>query len=251
MQSTTPWQGEKPCISIGSDPIDKALLGGLPLGSLSLIEGPSGTGKSVISQHLAFGALLAEFGVAYYVHGMDEQGLIEKMNTLYLDVKPFIGEGQLLISPITDFYDGKTDPAGALKKIRQHMQSQAWDINLIVVDSLATLINHAGAAESFDFFLACKEICSWDKSILISLHTSALDPDLLVRLNNLFDTHINLTVEAFSQGIQMKQMHVMNIVKVKNVDLKSKTSIYFEVDTELGRSMNMSLKVLPFFRIKT
>ena len=57
---------DKTSISIGSDPIDKELLGGLPLGSLTLIEGPSRSGKSVICQHYAFGALLAEFGVAPY-----------------------------------------------------------------------------------------------------------------------------------------------------------------------------------------
>ena len=220
------------------------------MGSLTLVEGPSGSGKSVICQHLAFGALLAEFGVAYYVHGMDAQGLVDKMNSLYLDVRPFINEGQMLIYPISDFYDGKNNATEGLEKIRRHMEALAWDINLIVVDSLGSLVNQAGTNDSFNYFLTCKEICSWEKSILFSLHTSSLDPDLMIRLNKLFDTHVSLCIEGFSQGTQMKSMNVFNVEKVKNATLTRKTSIYFEVDTELGRSMNMSLKVLPFFKLK-
>lgn len=50
MPNTLSDQNEKTTISIGSDPIDMALVGGLPLGSLTLIEGSSGTSKSVVMQ---------------------------------------------------------------------------------------------------------------------------------------------------------------------------------------------------------
>lgn len=242
---------ESKSISIGSDPIDKALLGGLPLGSLTLIEGPSRTGKSVICEHYAFGALLAEFGVAYYVGGMTEEDLLAQMSSLYLEVDTFIGEGQLLIYSLTDFFDKNTDADDGLQRLHDHMAELPWDIDIIVIDSLTDMVNQAGQTESFNFFLTCKELCGWNKTMLMALHTSALDPDLLVRLDRLFDTHLVLRLEALSQGTQVKTMHVLDIAKVKNANLSSKTSIYFEVDPELGRSMNMSLKVLPFFKIRT
>lgn len=242
---------EKTSISIGSDPIDKALLGGLPVGSLTLIEGPSRTGKSVICQHYAFGALLAEFGVAYYVGGMTEEDLLAQMNSLYLEVDTFIGEGQLLIYPLTDFFDSKSEDDQALLRLHDHMGELPWDIDVIIMDSLTDMVNQADQTDSFNFFLACKELCSWNKTMLMALHTSALDPDLLVRLDRLFDTHLELRLEALSHGTQMRTMNVIDIAKVKNAKLARKTSIYFEVDPELGRSMNMSLKVLPFFKIRT
>ncbi len=52
-------------------------------------------------------------------------------------------------------------------------------------------------------------------------------------------------------GVRMTSMNVINVVKVKNANLHNMTSIYFEIDPELGRSMNMSFKVLPFFKVKT
>jgi len=242
---------EKGSISIGSDPIDKALLGELPLGSLTLIEGPSRTGKSIICQHYAFGALLAEFGVAYYVGGMMEDDLVAQMNSLYLEVETFIGEGQLLIYPLTDFFDGRSEGDQGLRRLHDHVEELPWDMDVIVMDSLTDMVNQASQLESFNFFLSCKELCSWNKTMLMALHTSALDPDLLFRLDRLFDTHLELRLEALSQGTQMRIMHVIDVAKVKNANLRRKTSIYFEVDPELGRSMNMALKVLPFFKIRT
>ena len=90
----------KIAISTGSDRIDKALLGGLSLGSFTLLEGATGTGKSVMCQHLAYGALLAEQGVAFYVQGMTPDDLVERMQGLGLDVAPNLREGQMLIYPL-------------------------------------------------------------------------------------------------------------------------------------------------------
>ena len=201
---------EKTSISIGSDPIDKALLGGLPLGSLTLIEGPSRTGKSVICQHYAFGALLAEFGVACYVSGMMMEDLLSQMNSLYLEVETFIGEGQLLIYPLTDFFDSKSEDDQGLRRLHDHMKELPWDIDVIVMDSLTDMVNQAEQSDSFNFFLTCKELCSWNKTMLMALHTSALDPDLLLRLDRLFDTHLGKCSDlrgseqpaAFQEGIE-------------------------------------------------
>lgn len=223
----------KRSISIGSDPIDKALLGGLPLGSLTLIEGPSRTGKSVICQHYAFGALLAEFGVAYYVGGMTVADLIAQMNSLYLEVETFIGEGQLLMYPLTDFFHGKSDANESLRHLHDHVQELPWDIDVVVMDSLTDLVNQAEQTDSFNFFLTCKEFCGWNITMLFALHNSALDPDLLLRLDRLFDTHLELRLEGLSHGTQMRTMNVIDVAKVKNANLARKTSIYFEVDPEL------------------
>ena len=60
---------------------------------------------------------------------------------------------------------------------------------------------------------------------------------------------MTLGTEGFTHGIQMKVMNFIEIAKVKDTVLERKRSIYFEVDTELGRSMNMSIKVLPIHKI--
>ena len=232
-------------ISTGSDPIDRALLGGIPLGSLALVEGPTGTGKTVLSQHLVYGALLADLGVAFYVQGMTPEVAVEKMKSLGLDVTEFLKEGQLEIHQLEDFNEGGLD------QLLQHLKDLPWDMNVIVADSLTQLVTQAGSTATLGFFMDCRSLCRLGKAILISLHSSGFDPEMLGRLQSLFATHLSLRVEGFTHGIVMKTMNVIEITKVKDTLLKQSSSIFFEVDPELGRSMNMSLKVLPMFRIKT
>jgi archaellum biogenesis ATPase FlaH/DNA-binding NarL/FixJ family response regulator len=232
-------------ISTGSDPIDRALLGGIPLGSLSLVEGPGGTGKSVLSQHLVSGALMADQGVAFYVHGMTPEVVTEKMLGLGLDVSTHLKEGQLEIHQLEDFKDG------GLEQLLEHLKELPWDMNVIVADSLTQLATQAESTDSLGFFMNCRSLCRMGKAILISLHSSGFDPEMLGRLQSLFATHLSLRVEGFTHGVVMKTMNVIDIAKVKDTLLKQTSSIFFEVDPELGRSMNMSLKVLPMFRVKT
>ena len=231
-------------ISTGSDPIDRALMGGIPHGSLTLLEGATGTGKSVICQHLAYGALLAEQGVAFYIQGISADDLVANMKSLGLDVAPNLREGQLNIHSLDDHRHG------GFRSLLDHLKGLPWDMNVIVLDPLTQMVNKAGFAESLEFFIECQTLCRLGKAILISLHTSSFDPEALGRLNSLFGTHLSLRIEGFTQGVQLKTMNVLDVNKVKGTRTKGTSSIFFEVDTDLGRSMNMSLKVLPMFRVK-
>ena len=237
-------------ISTGSDDIDRALLGGIPLGSLTLIEGPSGAGKSVLCEHIAYGAMLADQGVAYYTSGMDPEDLINRMSTLGLEVEYFIAEGQLTIQPLEKLLDRAGEPISQLGTLKEHMEALPWDIDVIVIDSLSNLVGRAGSMATVNFLMECKTRCRMGKAILISLHTSAFDPEIRNRLDALFGTHLTMGTEGFTHGIQMKTMNVINVAKVKDTKLAKMTQVYFEVDTELGRSMNMSIKVLPIHKIK-
>ncbi len=52
----------KRVVSTGNPEIDKKIGGGIPEGSLSLIEGQSDAGKSVLVQQLVWGALQEDSG---------------------------------------------------------------------------------------------------------------------------------------------------------------------------------------------
>ena len=54
-------------VKTGNALVDQSLGGGQPLGSLTLIEGTSGSGKSVVCQHLVYGSLLDGHSVAFFV----------------------------------------------------------------------------------------------------------------------------------------------------------------------------------------
>ena len=124
-------------------------------------------------------------------------------------------------------------------------------MNVIIIDALTHMSNQAGSADFLSFLIKYKSLCRLEKAIVVCLHTSSFDPEMLARLDALFGTHLSFRIEGFTHGIQLKTMNVMEVAKVKEAHLSRNNSIYFEVDPDLGRSMNMSLKVLPMFRIKT
>ena len=78
---------KKEVISTGVPEVDEKLGGGIPLGSLCLVEGHSDAGKSVLCQHLTNGTLITgEASVVYYTTENNVRSLISQMDSLAMDV---------------------------------------------------------------------------------------------------------------------------------------------------------------------
>ena len=70
-------------ITTGSTEIDKKLGGGIPVGSLVLLEGQSDAGKSVLSQHFSHSTLVRKLSVACYTTENDQRQLFLPPNDNY------------------------------------------------------------------------------------------------------------------------------------------------------------------------
>ena len=75
-------------ISTGNVEIDKKLGGGIPLGSMTLIEGESDSGKSVLSQQMIWGSLYDDHRVVLYTTENTVKSLRDKIGLGALE--PFI-----------------------------------------------------------------------------------------------------------------------------------------------------------------
>ena len=70
--------------------LDSKMGGGLPVGCLTLIEGVSGSGKSVLSQQIAFGALQDGYRVSLFTSENTVKSLMKQMGSIDLDVLDFL-----------------------------------------------------------------------------------------------------------------------------------------------------------------
>ncbi len=78
-------KAKKENIITGVSEVDEKLGGGIPVGSLCLIEGHSDAGKSVLCQHLSYGTLgSGQISVAYYTTENTIKSLIAQMDSLSL-----------------------------------------------------------------------------------------------------------------------------------------------------------------------
>ncbi len=94
-------------VSTGNDGIDRVLLGGVGPGVLTLVEGSPGSGKSVLCQHLAYGALMSEHMVTIYAQEVDlpdqdgtKPDFAGRMKNLGMDISFEMQADQARIYPI-------------------------------------------------------------------------------------------------------------------------------------------------------
>ena len=99
---STVWQGTPTIIRTADKlvPLEKQLGGGIPLGSLTLIEGASSSGKSVLCQHLTYGALQSGLGAAYFSSESTARALIDQMGSIGLGVSNYVSADMLRIYPL-------------------------------------------------------------------------------------------------------------------------------------------------------
>jgi archaeal flagellar protein FlaH len=225
-------------ITTGNGEIDKKVGGGLPEGSLTLIEGQSDAGKSVLTQQLIWGSLQNGFQVAVYTTENTTASFLRQMASLSLEVTDFFLLRRLDIYTVPNTFS-EEDSSEIFHRLLDHVaRNQTRD--LFVVDSLTALIAHASESQTLDFFSSAKEICDQEKTLIMTVHSYALDEQLLARLRSICDAHMRLRVEEV--GSQL--VKVLEVSKVRGASKTTGNIISFDVEPGLG------MRIIPITKAK-
>lgn len=167
-------------VSTGNTEIDKKLGGGIPLGSMTLIEGESDSGKSVLSQQMIWGSLYDGFTVVLYTTENTVKSFIRQMTSLSLEITDFLLLGKLKIFPITAS-KLKLTPNQVLTLLLEHL-GRTDGLDLVVVDSLTTFITHTSIEDTMSYFENCKELCDQGMSVINVVNSYAFNEAGLARV---------------------------------------------------------------------
>ena len=226
-------------ISTGNGEIDKKLGGGIPAGSLTLVEGQSDAGKSVLCQHLNYGSVLAGLGAAYYTGENTVRSLISQMGSLSLNVMDHFLVDQLRIYPIQTS-SRNIDTEAAFSTLVRHIDNLPETFKVIIVDSVTNIITHSHETSVIDFFSTCKGMCDQGRSIFIVVHSYAFDEKLLIRIRSLCDAHLTLRLEEVGERL----IKVLEVSKVRNAERNTGNIISFDVDPGMG------MRIIPITKAK-
>ncbi len=232
IQSTT-------TISTSNTEIDKKMGGGIPIGSLSLIEGQSDAGKSVLSQHLIYGALNSDVGVACYTVENTVKSLITQMASLGLDVTDYFLVDRLRIYPLQISTKTKNSEL-IFGRLAKHIETLPESFKVIVVDSVTNIVTHSKESNIIDFFISCKELCDEGRTIFVVVHSYAFDEGMLIRVRSLCDAHLRLRLEEVGDRL----VKMMEVSKVRNAERTTGNIISFEVEPGLG------MRIIPITKAK-
>ena len=197
--------------SLGMDERDRlntALGGGIPPGSIVLMEGDYGAGKSAISQRFAYGLceegnrvtmLSTELTVGSFLDQMNslDYDMVEHMldeNILFLHAE--IGDSNNFSSESND-----QDRKDLLKRLME--PNVMWDADIILIDTFDAILRNdpkfealvrkneerQAALEIISFF---RDVIAQGKVIVLTVDPSTLDEDAIGPFRSIADVFIEL-----------------------------------------------------------
>lgn len=221
-------------VSTGNSELDDKMGGGIPLGSLTLIEGDSGAGKSVLSQQMMHGSLANGFNLTLFSSENTVKSLVKQMRSLSLDITDYLLLNKMRIYPIETSRLGKDAPPTLIRALKTEEGRQ-----MIFVDSLTSSIPQSSEREVLSFFEECKRLCAQGTTVVVVVHSHGLSSELLTRLRSLCDAHLRLRTEEVGE----KLVKTLEVTKVRGADKATGNIVSFEVEPGWG------MRVVPLNKV--
>jgi archaeal flagellar protein FlaH len=221
--------------------VDERLGGGIPLGSLCLIEGHSDAGKSVLCQHLTHGTLVnGEISVAYYTTENNVRSLISQMESLNMNVLDHFLADHLRIFPLTFHNAAMQGGAKPFYVLTHHFTHLPQEYKLIIVDSITLLVAHSNPVAIIDFFSRCKSICDQGRTVVVVAHSYAFEEDMLSRTRSLCDARLKLRLEQVGDSM----IKLMEVLKVRGAERPTGDVVSFNIEPKMG------MRIIPLAKAR-
>ena len=225
-------------ISTGSVEIDRRMGGGIPYGTLMLVEGQAASGRSTVIEQLLWGSLTAGEDAVLYTTEQTVQSLLPQMSGIGLDVRDYFLLDHLQIFPVS-ISPGSINPGILFQELSSHMARQRTS-RILIVDSLTTIVSRAGGDQIQDFFARCKSLCDQGKVVICTVHTGAFDENVLTRVRSVCDAYLRLKVESSGS----KLVKTLEVAKIRGAELSTGNISGFEVEPGMG------IRVIPISRAR-
>lgn len=222
-------------ISTGNADLDNKMGGGVPMGSLTLIEGDSGAGKSVLAQQMMHGCLSEGYKLAVFTSENSVKSLVKQMRSLNLDILDYLLLNNLHVYPIETSRLGKEAPMTLIQAMKREKGR-----NMIFIDSLTSSIPSSSDREVMGFFEESKRLCGDGTTVIAIVHSHGLTRELLTRIRSLCDAHLQLRTEEVGN----KLVKTLEVTKVRGAEQTTGNIVSFEVEPGWG------IRVIPINKIK-
>lgn len=172
--------------------------GGIPIGSLMLIEGPEGSGRSVLCQRLIYGFLKNDHSVTYISTEMTVRSFIDQMYSLDYQIADDMLAQRVRFVPVYPMIGATKSRHDFLARL---MACNAlYESDIVVIDSLSSLIEASVDGESCLALLGfLKKVASQGKIIVF---TSEPGDAEITPLRLASDIYFSLQTKISSDGMQ-------------------------------------------------
>jgi len=200
------------------DRLNKELGGGIPRGSIVLMEGDYGAGKSAISQRMTYGLCEQDTTVSFLSTELTVSGFLDQMNSLSYDVvEHLLYERLLFLHADLDsggVLSGGSDEDSRMDLLSRLMEAETmWTADVIVMDTFDAILRNdptfeslirkneerQAALEIISFF---RDMISEGKIIVLTVDPSTVDEDAIGPFRAIADVFIELEMVEVGNDVR-------------------------------------------------
>jgi len=183
-------------IELKRDEFHRRLGGGIPRGSLMLIEGKYGYGKSIICQRIAYGVLTHGHTVTYISNELSTKDFLQQMESVKYDVSEYILNQHLLFIPMFPLLGNVTFRKDFINRLMG--AEELFKNDLIIIDTLSFILVQDNATEKkcFEVIKFFKKMANLEKTIIFTVDSEHLNSNLLTLVRSMCDIHFELGQRA-------------------------------------------------------
>jgi flagellar protein FlaH len=217
------------------DELNQMLGGGFPKGSLIMIDGPSGSGKSALCQRFAFGLLDNKHTVTYISTQLTTKNFIRQMNSLDYPIGIRLLKGELLYIPVFPLLKESTPRIDFVQRL---MGAEVlFEKNVIIIDTLSALvrysINQEKSLELISFF---KKLSGVQKTIILTIDSTEMPSNIVTEFKDAAE--ILMTIKMRQMGSEILRTAMIN--KYSRPEIQVGAMIGFKVEAKSGVMINIS-----------
>jgi flagellar protein FlaH len=208
--------------SLGLDEHDRLnaeLGGGIPPGSIILVEGDYGAGKSAMSQRFAYGLTQENNDVTMLSTELTVGSFLDQMHSLSYDVVDAILDENLLflhadIGDGNTFSGGDEDEGDRKELLKRLMEAEVmWDADVVIIDTFDAILRNdpkfealvrqneerQAALEIISFF---REVISSGRCIMLTVDPSTLDEEAIGPFRAIADVFMELEMVEVGNDVR-------------------------------------------------
>lgn len=201
------------------DQINQELGGGIPTGSIVVIEGEYGAGKSAITQRFTYGFCETGQTVTYVSNEIELSDFVTQMHSLSYDVVEHILD-QNLVFLHAELESGSFSGDGERKELLTRLMDadEMWNSDIIVIDTFCSILRNdpqfealirnnderQAALEIISFF---RDIVSSNRNIILTVDPTNVDQEVIGPFRAIADVYIILEMIEVGNDVR-RQMSV-------------------------------------------
>jgi flagellar protein FlaH len=228
------------------DRLNNELGGGIPPGSIVLVEGDYGAGKSAISQRLTYGLCETGSTVTYLSTELTVRGFIDQMHSLSYDiVRPLLQEDLLFLHADLDTgnkLQGGSGEGERKQLLKRLMNADVmWRPEVVIIDTFDAILRNdpmfealvrdneerQAALEIISFF---RDIISKGKVVVLTVDPSAVDEEAIGPFRAIADVFLQL--EMIEVGNDVRRQ--ISVKRFAGMGEQVGDSIGFSVRSGIG-----------------